>query len=96
MEKVFSEIEFDWDAHNTNKIWKKHKLRFPEAEEVFFDINLTILPDPTHSITEERYIALGKTKTGRPLFVVFTERAGKIRIILARDMSKKERGRYHE
>ncbi len=71
-------------------------MQFPEAEEIFFDINLTILPDPTHSIAEERYIALGKTKTGRPLFVVFTRRAGKIRIISARDMSKKERSRYNE
>ncbi|MFH0948778.1 MAG: BrnT family toxin [Elusimicrobiota bacterium] len=96
MEKVFLELDFDWDTHNIDKIWKKHKVRFPEAEEVFFDINLTILPDPTHSIAEERYIALGKTKTGRPLFVVFTERAGKIRIILARDMNKKERSGHYE
>ena len=96
MGKVFSQVEFDWDTHNINKIWKKHGIRFPEAEEVFFDINLIILPDPTHSIAEERYIALGKTKVNRPLFVVFTERSGKIRIISARDMSKKERSRYNE
>ena len=96
MEKVFEDLEFDWDTHNTDKIWKKHKVRFTDAEEVFFDINLIILPDPTHSIAEARYIVLGKTKTGRPLFVVFTERVGKIRIISARDMSKKERSRYNE
>lgn len=96
MEKIFSEFDFDWDTYNIDKIWKKHKVRFSEAEEVFFDINLIILPDPTHSIAEERYIALGKTKTGNPLFVVFTERYGKIRIISARNMSKKERGKYYE
>ncbi len=89
-------MDFDWDSHNINKIRKKHNVQFPEAEEVFFDINLTILPDPTHSIAEERYLALGKTKTGRQLFVVFTERAGKIRIISVRDMGKKERSKYNE
>ena len=96
MEKVFPELDFDWDAHNINKIRKKHNVQFPEAEEVFFDINLIILPDPTHSIAEARYIVLGKTKTGRPLFVVITEPAGKIRIVSARDMSKKERIKYNE
>ncbi|MFH0797365.1 MAG: BrnT family toxin [Candidatus Omnitrophota bacterium] len=100
IEKVFSGVEFDWDKWNADKIREKHKVQFPEAEEVFFDINLIILPDPTHSIAEERYIALGKTKTSSPLFVVFTERSfdatKKIRIISARDMSKKERRRYHE
>ncbi|MFH1540633.1 MAG: BrnT family toxin [Elusimicrobiota bacterium] len=78
-----------------NKIWKKHKVQFPEAEEVFFDINLIIHSDPTHSIVEERFVALGKTKTSRSLFVVFMERSGKIRIISARDMNKKERGIYY-
>lgn len=96
MEKVFLELDFDWDTHNTNKIWEKHNVRFAEAEEVFFDIDLIILPDPTHSVAEERYIALGKTKTGRPLFVVFTKRPEKIRVISARDMSRKERGKYNE
>jgi len=95
MEKTFSEAEFDWDTHNVNKIQEKHKVNFIEAEEVLFDINLIISPDPTHSITEKRCIALGKTKIGRLLFVVFTERSKKIRIISARNMSKKER-RYYE
>lgn len=100
IEELFSGAEFDWDKWNADKIWKKHKVQFPEVEEVFFDINLIILPDPTHSIAEERYIALGKTKTSRTLFVVFTERGfdatKKIRIISARDISKKERRKYHE
>lgn len=96
MEKVFLELDFDWDTHNTNKIWEKHKVRFAEAEEVFFDIDLIILPDPTHSVAEERYIVLGKTKTGRLLFVVFTKRPEKIRVISARDMSRKERKKYNE
>lgn len=100
IEKLFPGVGFDWDKWNAAKIWEKHQVQFSEAEEVFFDINLIILPDPTHSIAEERYIALGKTKTSRTLFVVFAERGfdatKKIRIISARDMSKKERRKYRE
>jgi uncharacterized DUF497 family protein len=38
--------------------------------------------------------ALGKTDRGRLLFVVFTIRGDKIRVISARDASKKERSHY--
>ena len=100
LEKLFPGVGFDWNKWNADKIWENHKVQFSEAEEVFFDINLIILPDPTHSIAEERYIALGKTKTSRTLFVVFMERGfdatKKIRIISARDLSKKERRKYRE
>jgi len=40
---------------------------------------------------QNKYIALGKTDLERFLFVVFTIRADRIRIISAGDMSKKER-----
>lgn len=96
MEKVFYQEEFDWDANNVGKNWKKHKVRFTECEEVFFDADLKIMPDESHSNREKRSLALGKTKEGRLLFVAFTERRGKIRVISARDMSRKERRAYYE
>jgi uncharacterized DUF497 family protein len=43
---------------------------------------------------EFRFAALGITNVGRKLFVIFTIRKSKIRIISARDMSKKERKLY--
>ena len=95
-EKIFSEIEFEWDQYNINKSWGKHKVKFSEAEEVFLTPEFMVLPDPTHSISEKRYIALGKTRIGRLLLVVFTQRDKKIRIISARDMNKKERRYYDE
>jgi len=39
---------------------------------------------------------LGVTNEGRFLFVVFTIRRGRIRVVSARDMNKKERNIYHE
>lgn len=39
---------------------------------------------------EERFILIGKTKKERVLFVVFTKRETRIRIISARDLNRKE------
>jgi len=53
-----------------------------------------VVKDEKHSEQEERYYALGHTDAGRLLFLVFTIRNNLIRVISARDMSKKERERY--
>jgi len=60
-----------------------------ECEEVFFNLPLLAQSDPTHSQAEDRYYVLGQTNAGRRLFIAFTVRNNKIRIISARDMSKK-------
>ncbi len=49
-----------------------------------------------HSEHEERFYALGQTDVGRRLFVVFTLRGRRIRVISARDVSRKERKVYKE
>jgi hypothetical protein len=63
---------------------------------VFFNQPLYIMPDPIHSDAEERFYALGKTNGQRLLFLVFTRRKAKVRVISARDMHKKERKVYNE
>ena len=50
--------------------------------------------DTVHSQHEERYYALGQTDSGRLLFIAFTMREDLIRVISARDMSRKERKVY--
>ena len=47
-----------------------------------------------HSRKEVRYHALGQTDAGRRLFVVVTVREGRLRVVTARDMGKKERKVY--
>ena len=96
MNPTYDSDVFEWDGHNVNKIWNKHRVKFSEAEEIFFDERLKITPDIPHSEKEQRHLALGKTREGRYLFVVFTERKGKLRVISARDMSRKERRGYRE
>jgi len=83
-------IRFEWDKGNKDKNWLKHGVTNEECEEVFFDKNKKILKDILHSNKEKRFIILGKTKKGRLLFVVFTIRKKKLRVISARDINKKE------
>ena len=95
--KVFREqIEFEWDKGNADKNFKKHKVRNEECEEVFFDPEKRILRDLLHSGTEQRRIIIGKTKKQRILFIVFTTRRKKVRVISARDLNAKELHLYHE
>jgi len=88
-------LAFNWDKGNVDKNWKKHKVHFKEAEEVFFNHPLKIFPDKGHSGKEKRFLALGKTNLKRKLSIIFTLRENRIRIISARNQSRKER-RYYE
>ncbi len=87
---------FQWDQHNANKIWDTHGVTPTETEQVFFNHPLVVADDTAHSQKERRYRALGQTDTGRRLFLVFTIRATLIRLISARDMSRKERKVYEQ
>lgn len=83
-------IKFEWDKGNKNKNFIKHGVTDGECEEIFFDSNKKILKDIYHSNKESRYILIGQTKLQRPLFAVFTIKRGKIRVISARNLNKKE------
>lgn len=83
--------DFDWDLWNEVKNFDKHQVENKECEDVFFNQPRLMDDDEKHSQREKRYKILGVTDRGRQLLVVFTVRKNKIRIISARDQSKKER-----
>lgn len=85
---------FEWDKHNINKNLEKHRVSPVESEQLFFNSPLIVADDTTHSHSENRYYALGGTDRDRKLFICFTIRNHKIRVISSRDMSRKERERY--
>jgi len=87
---------FEWDEGNRDKNWRRHQVSASECEEVFFNQSLLVLPDVRHSQVEARFYALGQTNAGRHLFVVFTVRLSSLRVISARDMSRKERLTYEQ
>jgi uncharacterized DUF497 family protein len=89
---------FEWDGGNARKSADKHNVDQGEAEQVFLNEPLLVVPDKLHSTAEIRFHALGRTDDGRLLHITFTLRQAQtlIRVISARDMQRKERAWYHE
>ena len=86
---------FEWDKGNISKNYDKHKVTNQEAEELFSNEPFIISEDIEHSNEKEnRFQALGKTKLGRLLFVSFTIRVEKVRVISMKDMNRKEEVTY--
>jgi uncharacterized protein len=89
-------VGFEWDKGNINKNWIKHKIKVEECEQIFFNRPLITLDDAKHSEKEKRFYALGRTIENNSLFISFTVRKNKIRVISARRMNKKERKIYEQ
>jgi uncharacterized protein len=87
-------MEFEWDPEKADANAKKHGVDLAEAMTVFADpLELTIT-DPDHSEGEQRFLSIGLSTAGRLLVVAYTERAGRTRIINAREASSQERKHY--
>jgi hypothetical protein len=86
---------FEWDLGNARKN-EKHGVTQAEAEQVFVNEPLLLLPDTKHSYHELRFYALGKTHEERLLHITFTVRGNgtKLRIISVRPLHRKERSIY--
>ena len=89
-------LEFEWDDDKAKKNLKKHGVSFEEASSVFGDPLALTIPDPLHSVEEDRFITLGESHRRRLLVVVSTERGDRIRIISARVATRRERKNYEE
>ncbi|MBF0361915.1 MAG: BrnT family toxin [Oligoflexia bacterium] len=87
-------VEFEWDEGNNTKNYSKHGVSCLEAESVFQDDYRLDFTDPFHSISEKRYLTLGRSNRPRILIIAWTLRGIKVRIISARPASKKERAVY--
>jgi uncharacterized protein len=90
---------FDWDARKAITNYEKHGVPFEEAATVFGDPTALDWEDTQHSQSEPRFKRIGISISGRVLMVVYTIRRIKhgeetIRIISARQASRKERKAY--
>lgn len=87
---------FEWDSGNQDKC-QKHGVTLAEIEAVFQG-EVHVFPDIAHSQAEERHLAIGRTASGRHVFLAFTiRRQGDqrlIRPISARYMHAKEVQHY--
>jgi uncharacterized DUF497 family protein len=89
---------FEWDPRKAEANAAKHDVSFDEAVTVFLDANGLDGPDLQHSRAEARLLRLGRAANGRVLMVAYTLRrsgdAETIRIISARQASRRERAAY--
>ena len=83
---------FEWDYEKEQRNIKIHKISFETAKLVFNDDKRIEFFDVNHSDTEDRLITIGKVD--KVLFVAYTERGDKTRIISARPANKAERRLY--
>jgi len=87
-------LQFEWDPAKAESNLKKHSVDFGEAATAFGDpLSLTI-PDPEHSLGEERFILIGVSYRSRLVVVAHAEDGDVIRIISARSATAAERRAY--
>ena len=85
-------MEFDPSKAQAN--FRKHRIRFSDAESVFFDPQALTLEDRDHD--EMRWITIGMDAMQRVLVVVYTYRNETPRLISARRASPNESRQYYE
>ncbi len=87
-------VEFEWDAGKAAGNEHKHGVGFMEASTCFWDPLQVAFYDPDHSDEEDREIVIAHSAQERLLVVVYTFRGKKIRIISARQATRKEARDY--
>ena len=90
---------FEWDPAKAKSNLKKHGVSFELAVTIFFDPFHLSIEDTTAS--EERWVTIGMASNSSTLIVVHTYKIFKdkeehIRIISAREATKRERHQYEE
>lgn len=90
-------MRFTWRASKAALNFRKHGVRFEEAQTVFEHETLD-RRDDAHSVTEVRCQTLGPSSAGRLLMVVWTDRTTDaeevIHLISARKATPVERRKY--
>ena len=83
----------EWDDNKAAKNIEKHKINFEDAARIFLDERRIEYYDELHSDKEDRYKVIGKVD--EVLFVIYTERGERLRLISARYANKKEVQEYY-
>ncbi len=87
-------MEFSWDSDKAAANAEKHGVTFEEATTAFGDPLSITVHDPEHSEDETRFVLVGQSFTGKLRVVVHSERESGIRVISAREATRRERRDY--
>jgi len=86
----------EWDPRKAEANFRKHGVRFSEAEPVFADDYADTIADDESDPHEQRFVSIGTGVNGRVLVVVYCYSGSNIRIISARPAEAHERRQYEE
>jgi uncharacterized DUF497 family protein len=88
-------LSFEWGYAKAVSNLAKHAVSFEEASTVFSDRLSATIHDPLHSTEiEDRFITVGLSNRNRLLVVVHCDRDLSIRVISARQATRRERSVY--
>lgn len=89
-------LDFDWNERKGYENLRKHRVSFAEAMTAFSDPLSVTVPDPLHSLGEQRFVTLGISSRRRLLVVVHADLEEAVRIISARLTTPRERNEHEE
>lgn len=87
-------LEFEWHDAKAEANLQAHGVSFELAKTVFKDPFAVERLDDREDYGEERFIMIGMAAGGVVLFVAFSEREGRVRIISARRATQNEQDEY--
>lgn len=87
-------VEFEWDDDNEEHIAERHNLTPDELEKAFADPR-AISGDAYNYKGEKRFGLIGATPSGRLMYIIYTKRRGKIRIMTVKETNKAQKRRYN-
>lgn len=87
-------MAYQWNEDKAAANLRKHGIDFADAVSVFSDDLAITIPD--ERFDEERFITIGIDAFGRVLVVVYTMRGDVIRLISARQATRREQQQYEE
>ena len=87
----YPDAQFEWEEAKAIANLEKHGVSFREAREIFDDEFMQLMYDDD---AEERFIAIGMSRTWKLLIVVHTIRNDRFHLISARNATNSERRTY--
>ncbi|MFP4532149.1 MAG: BrnT family toxin [Desulfobacterales bacterium] len=88
-------MQATWDPKKAESNFKKHKIRFSDAEMVLYDPFAMTLEEQVVA-AQQRFVSIGSDAVGRVIVIVYSYRADTIRLISARKATPSERKQYEK
>ena len=89
-------LEFEWHEAKAEANFRRHGVSFDLAKTVFEDPFAVELLDDREDHGEDRFVIIGMAEGKVLLFVAYTEREERIRIISARRATQYEQDNYFQ